>query len=417
MRIIKIQIKNIGIISDTEIILEKGLNLFYGDVKQGKTTILNSVRWVCGGSYPNDILKHGEEEGSIHIFFDNGATVRREFYLSKVSGIKDRPVQFIKDGIVQSQPVSKLKELFNPFQLNQNHFTEMSALEKKRFAVDLFNVDTAEEEKELKTLKEKGNNLLKKMKAIVFGKEVKVEHVDIKKLTEELKKTEEFNLDQAAAADDLDKANRAIEEIDEDILQAEEKLQKLRTRLEDKKEYISKLPKAKEIKDTTALTEKISDAKLINYKADQYVEMTKENEKKENERAKLEIDIKQARVDVKAKEKEITDKLKAVNDSHGIEGLVFVDGGDFTYEGTSADMLSTSQNAKLSSALQSKYPESMAVEIIDQGESWGKSIFDLIEKAEKENKVILTTVVGEKPAKAPAKAGVFVVKDGEVSNE
>ena len=79
-------------------------------------------------------------------------------------------------------------------------------------------------------------------------------------------------------------------------------------------------------------------------------------------------------------------------------------------------MMSTSQLAQLSSALQSKYPDSMDMELIDQGESWGKSIYDLIEKAKKENKTILTTVVGEKPAKISELVGVFYVEKGEVKD-
>jgi DNA repair exonuclease SbcCD ATPase subunit len=45
MKIQKLIIKNIGIIEDTTIEFNKPLLLFYGEIRQGKTTILNAVRW------------------------------------------------------------------------------------------------------------------------------------------------------------------------------------------------------------------------------------------------------------------------------------------------------------------------------------------------------------------------------------
>ena len=100
MKINRILINNIGAIIDADIPMEKGLNIFFGQIKQGKTTILNSVRWACGGKYPSDIIRHGCEDAYIHLFFDDGSTIRREFYMSRTSGVKDRPIQYIKEGVV-----------------------------------------------------------------------------------------------------------------------------------------------------------------------------------------------------------------------------------------------------------------------------------------------------------------------------
>jgi hypothetical protein len=84
------------------------------------------------------------------------------------------------------------------------------------------------------------------------------------------------------------------------------------------------------------------------------------------------------------------------------------------YEGTSFEMLSTSQVMGLSSKLSALYTESFGLELIDRGESLGKSVMTLVEKAEKEEKNILVTVVGEKPAEIPENIGVFVVENGEI---
>lgn len=73
MKPTKLIIRNIGkIAGETIIEINKPLILFYGEIKQGKTTILNSVRWVCGGEFPDDIITHGAKEGDIELHFDGG---------------------------------------------------------------------------------------------------------------------------------------------------------------------------------------------------------------------------------------------------------------------------------------------------------------------------------------------------------
>jgi hypothetical protein len=51
-------------------------------------------------------------------------------------------------------------------------------------------------------------------------------------------------------------------------------------------------------------------------------------------------------------------------------------------------------------------------EIVDMGV--GKSIFGFVERAQKDKRTILATIVGDKPAKVPPEIGVWVVESGEV---
>ena len=69
-------IENIGMIDAVSEKIDKPLILFYGDIKQGKTTILNAVKYALGGSFPDDLLKHGEKEGIIKLIFENESIVR-----------------------------------------------------------------------------------------------------------------------------------------------------------------------------------------------------------------------------------------------------------------------------------------------------------------------------------------------------
>jgi hypothetical protein len=69
---------------------------------------------------------------------------------------------------------------------------------------------------------------------------------------------------------------------------------------------------------------------------------------------------------------------------------------------------------RLSSLLSARYPAGLGVELIDRAESLGKSIFEFVSRAVSEQKTILATVVGERPANAPEQVGVFVVEKGKV---
>ena len=108
MKVKKLTIKNIGIIEDIEIPANQPLILFYGEICQGKTTILNAVRWACGGQFPADIIRHGATEAYVALETDSGS-IRREWYVGKDGETKAREVTFIRDGKVVKRPVDEIK--------------------------------------------------------------------------------------------------------------------------------------------------------------------------------------------------------------------------------------------------------------------------------------------------------------------
>ena len=107
-------------------------------------------------------------------------------------------------------------------------------------------------------------------------------------------------------------------------------------------------------------------------------------------------------------------KLKSISSTCGIAGLEFDEAGNFIYDGTTAGMISDSQIMRLSSELSAMYPSGFGIELLDRGESLGRSIFDYTAIAEKNKSSILATIVGEKPASVPANVGVWVVSDGKI---
>jgi hypothetical protein len=163
--------------------------------------------------------------------------------------------------------------------------------------------------------------------------------------------------------------------------------------------------------DTAALESKIVEAARTNVRRSQYLANLKKVEQKEADKKLL--------LDMERQERELRqarlDKLKKLADASGIPGLEFHEDLSFSFQGTSAGMLSTSQLMSLSSAIAALYPEGFGLELIDRAESLGASIFAFVEKARKEDKTILATIVGERPAKAPEEVGVFVVRAGKVA--
>ena len=152
MKLKSIQIKNIGLLKDVYMEINTPLVLFYGDIMQGKTTILKAIKYCLGGTFPEDILSHGDRvmEGFIILKFDH-ASIKREFYKSKTGIIKARKIKYIYKGELQSKPTEAIKQFLNPLLLDQDFFIKKSALERKKYFLQLFEIDTDELDQKIKT--------------------------------------------------------------------------------------------------------------------------------------------------------------------------------------------------------------------------------------------------------------------------
>ena len=149
MRIQKIEVRNIGIVEHEVIHISKPLNLFYGEVQAGKSTLaINSFQLVIGKGFPKDIIRHGEAEGEVIITFDTGF-ISRSFFINKTGKTVGRDLVFEQNGEPVSRPTEKLAEMINPFLLDQNVLANKSGVERTRFLLEIFNVDTADIDKHI----------------------------------------------------------------------------------------------------------------------------------------------------------------------------------------------------------------------------------------------------------------------------
>ncbi len=418
MNVSKLTIKNIGAIADMALDLNKPLLIFYGEIMQGKSTILNAVRWVCGGKFPSDIIRHGEKEASIMLEFDGGM-IARSWYVNAKGETVDRPVTFVRDGKPVSAPIAEIKRMLNPFMLDQDHLVKMPELDRKRFFTELFAVDTTDLDKQIWNKSNEASSLRSKISGYGEIDTTPVLKVDVKSIEESLASLRKSNSDAEAKAREEQRVatehNSTVQRGIDTQADLEKQIKELTEKLEKTKKWLANNPRRPEattvaMVDTTELESKLREAGAQNVRHENYLAALERSKQKQEDEQKLKTLEAEQR---KLKEEKIT-RLKNLNDSCKVKGLKFTDDGSFIYQDTQAGMLSTSQLMTLSSELSALYPEGLGLELLDRGESLGKSIFGFVDRAQREKITILATVVGEKPASVPENIGVFVVEGGKL---
>ncbi len=453
MKISALIIHNIGLVADSRIEFNKPLIVLYGEIRNGKTTHLNAVRWVCGGKFPDDILRHGEKEGHIELEFDGGS-IRREFYRAKDETTKARAVQFIRSGKPVKDAVLELKRMLNPFLMDQDFLRAKSELERKQYFTELFAVDTTALDTELFNAQRDAQALRAKIAGYgeidltpvkpVDAFALKVKRSEIQKQLEHdravwstrcaevdeyySKKINEHTNLCALIQTHNSKVQKRKEDqaqIFRDIARLKAELSELEKERDENGKWLTDNtvkespampvrpvnPAAPVPSDTSVLDFELQNAVGQNVRAEQFAANQKRAAAKRSDETTLATLEARGRA-IKA---EKTAKLKGVSDTCGIPGLAFDESGNFIYEGTTAGMISDSQIMKLSDALSAMYPDGFGLSLLDRGESLGKSIFGLIERAQRDETTILATVVGEAPAKVPEHVGVFIVESGKVT--
>jgi hypothetical protein len=450
----RLDIENIGCIEKETIKLNKPLILFYGDIKQGKTTILNAVKWLFGGSFPADIIRHGQKEASVKIVFDEGS-ITREWYVNSEGVTVARPIVFILGDKKVKSPVEEIKKFLNPYLLDNEYLKKMNDTERNKYFVQLFGIDTSDIDKEYAKADADAKELRAKIKGYGEINLVEIEPVDVAALKAKRDEIVEVHRVALTAVDcklstirqahqnevdniknmnilirDNNSAIGAAEvaklRLVDEITELETKLKTARKALAEKEAFLLLAQRQEEIPeppapDTTAIElrlreqadtadidEQISQAAVANVRYEQYQkDVARANQKKADENTLSALVTKLA--DLK---KQKVAKLASISETCGIPGFSFDESGNFIYDNTQAGMLSTSQIMNLSAELSSLYPAGFGLELVDRAESLGKSIFGFIERAKAEEKSILATIVGEKPASVPEDVGVFIVSSG-----
>lgn len=421
-----LQVHNIGPIGDVDIRIDKPLVLFYGEIRQGKTTLLNAVRWAFGGAFPDDILRHGQDEGHIQIDLSN-ASLRREFYRAKDGTTKARAITFIRDGQAIKKPVDELRKLLNPFHLDPNHFAAKSDRDRRAFLLSLMPVDTAEHDAAIETLESKASTLRAEIKAageidtaavapppdeqaLKNQRAAALEEWEEEKARVEALKNAAWGRAQMRAVALKRQAEIAgeMDALEVKLAELHAESERLGDALEANPEIDAPEPPARP--DTSWIDDALADAKAQAVRYEAYQQRLQQAVAVERKRA----DLREMKAQTRDLRAERLSKLSEASAACPIPGLRYDEQGWPVYEDTAMDMLSTSQLMDLSHALSGLYPEGLGIELLDRGESLGESIFAYVEEARKHERTILATIVGRRPAQVPEDVGVFVVKDGTV---
>lgn len=446
MKLRKLTIKNVGLVENSTIEIDAPLIILYGQIRQGKTTYLNAVRWACGAEFPDDIIRHGEKEASIELDFDVGL-VSRSWYKNKEGKTTARAVTFVRDGKPVKNPSYELKRLMNPFLLNQDYLRNMGETERRRYFTETFACDTTELDIEAFNANRDAQSLRAEVKGYGEIDLTPAEKVDATALRTELAGIKQKHQEAVTAwRTDCDArrekhqglvkaaqtANAAVDERgrlrsqgQDRLTEIDDQIHALKTKRAEIEKWMAEHPAQKSAPepeaitlppepvapDTATLESKISDASAANVRAEQF----EKNKARAAERDAKELKLAGLEKRQRAIKAEKIAKLAKVTEETGIAGLAFNEEGEFTYNGTAAGMLSTSEIMKLSSELSALVPEGLGIELLDRGESLGRSIFDYIDKAKAHDLTILATVVGEKPANVPEDIGVFVVENGKAT--
>lgn len=461
MKVSKLTVRNIGIIQDAEIPIDKPEIVFYGDIKQGKSTLLNAVRWVCGGAFPDDIIRHGETEASVQLEGTDGNgtpwCIRREWYRGRNGETKAREIDYTRKGVPVKKPSTEIRRHLNPFLLDQDYLRKMTSLERSRYLVELFAVDTLQEDAMIQEAESEASQLRIKIKA--YGsidlttavavdvsalettrqERIRAHGTRVTEAKQQLNRITEEHRKAVAAVDDENEGIRrsntevscaevAVGALTSEIADMEQKLKEAKKRLDDGKQWLSTharrsqsvhpaAPDTTELEaivqtppDTSDIDAQIREAGAMNVRAEQY----EKNKQRAAERAKDEKALTESEKSSRDNHKAKVDKLAAIGKQTGIADLEFTDAG-FSFDGADSSMLSDSQIMRLSHLLSGKYPEGFGLSMIDRGESLGKSVLTLWEEAQQREATVLVTVVGDKPAEMPEQVGAYVVENGKVS--
>jgi len=437
--ITSIELNNICKIKYTRIDIHEPLNIFFGKIKAGKSTILKSIPLALGGSIPDDLLTHGENEGFIKINLFPLGYIKRSFYRKTDGKTYARPkIEYINtNGEIENQPATALKKFLNPFIADSYFFEKLSDLNKEKFIIDFFGVDLSSFNKEKAALKEKAKNLRTKISMYGDIDTISVEKPDIKPLEEKrnalieahTKKKEKIEIENKK----IDKINNTrflahnrLKEIGNEYTELEKEIEKLTQKLksleaEEKRIdfYLLENPQGREYdippepEELKNIQEKITDIKIQEILYKQYLERVETQKKKDADIQELKSITEEEKVNNQNKIKHLAN----LSEKSNIKDLIFNQDGHAIFEGTAINLLSGSQTKLLSSKLAGLYPEGLGIQLIDGGESLGDSIYDYIHEANNNKTTILMSCVSDAPAETPNNIGVWVVEDGRVKKQ
>jgi recombinational DNA repair ATPase RecF len=455
LKIIGLKVDGIRKLTAIEMELkESGITAIKGENQQGKTSIIDTIRWLILGNKAinKSAINREKEKANAEIIL--GKYSIKRVLSNKTSKLEVRNIETntVEKGEVQNF----LDTLINELTFNPRPFLDMTSAQQLKFCLDLFGIDFTEIDKQLLTLEqdrlitgreikrfgeiepvnkvdsididllfsskkeiENKNNLLRKQYEIEKEAEIK----EIVAFNNEQKlKTNKFIESQNLLSTHKNLIEKQIDKIDalkEQLAQAGAELNRLNAYCKQIQHEINNLPDPedeKEIKtsikqpayvSTEDIDNQISNALLTNKEADlytTYLKRKKEKSKLEDEYDSFDLKVKQLR----DKKLEI---LRNVNT--GVQGLEIKEEGIYYNNVFSADW-SDAEGLRISSELCiAQMPQLRAI-FLDRGESLDKKSLQSLEEWAIKNdiQVIITMVANE--IDKNSNDSVFYIEEGKI---
>lgn len=201
-------------------------NIFTGNPTQGKTSILNAIRWCVIGDNNDFLIRNGANSTEVVLHSDNGSRIERRM----TRGSSSKVTIYTKDNKVAPKPQEILNKLYNPFLFRSTDILKMKAKELNEFIsnalssklkitdelVKLYLLDDIElSNNPIVAIKEKYDELYErraKVNKIVKETSIKSSNVDLS-ITEEDVNNLQSEFDELKIKLDKLKANKAQREI------------------------------------------------------------------------------------------------------------------------------------------------------------------------------------------------------------
>lgn len=447
-KILNITIDSFNAIEFAEIsIKENGITTIIGDNQEGKTTILKAIAYLFAGSrgilnefIVNKKSKTGAAKIIGEIKSDSGLlyTIHR-----KTTGKGDVLIIKTADGKKINSPQKFLDNLFNDLSFNLFKFLDLPADKQLLELMHHYNIDFTDIDEQISALEQE--RLLTGRERDKIGEidvVEKAEVVDISNLQRELNEINAYNAEQSNLNAKKSQAKtRGLEFVQavkaheskivskkEEIQLYEEKIKELLQKKEnaetevkimegqlsektDKlqryREEFAKIPTGQELKDTSAIANKIQNALEINRNADRYAEYLK----RKNERERLISEYNEYTQEIKNKRQERIERLTKFDT--GISGMKLSPEGIF-FNGNFIKNLSDAESLTLAAKICASRQAAFKILVVDRGESFDQERFNYLAEWSKDNdiQIIFTKV---KSAALPEDA--IEVRYGKIINE
>ncbi len=141
----ELRIKNLAIIDDLSVSFSRGLNILTGETGAGKSIIIDALGLALGDRAQSDLIRSGEKEASVQVFFDSTPAEPSDLAIDMTEGLLMRRVlttagksrAFLNDTMVTLQTLSELAKSLVDVMSQHEHQSLLQA-ETQRRLLDFF---------------------------------------------------------------------------------------------------------------------------------------------------------------------------------------------------------------------------------------------------------------------------------------